>query len=255
MLTGLEGLLILGGAVAGFVNTVAGGGSALTLPLLMLTGLDASQANATNRIGVVFQSLSGAATFHRKGLRPWREVGIALPASLAGSALGTLAATWVPAATLERLFGVVFLLLAVTMVARPRWLAPTPRPDGRGRPPGVGGHLAFFAVGFYGGMFQAGVGIPLLLVAVGIFGVDLVRGTAIKVGLVLAYTLVSLGIFIWLTDLAWRSGLILAVGSALGSAVGARLAIKGGATFIRVMVALALLVAAARTLGITALFR
>lgn len=250
MITWLDGLLVLGGAAAGFVNTVAGGGSALTLPLLMMTGLDASQANGTNRIGVVLQSLTSTITFHNKGLRPWREVGSVLAASMLGSVAGALLATVLPPLALERLFGIVFLGLALAMIARPRWLAPELPADAVARRPGLAGQLAFFGVGFYGGLFQAGVGIPLVLVTVHFLRIDLVRSTAFKVGLVLLYSLGAFAIFLWQGELAWRAGLIIAVGGMVGSTLGARMALKGGAVFIRWMVALALFGTAGHTLGI-----
>ena len=250
MVTWQDGLLVLGGAVAGFVNTVAGGGSALTLPLLMWTGLDAGQANAANRIGVLLQTLTSTASFHAQGLRPWREVGQVLPATLGGALGGALLATVLPPLALERLFGGVFLLLAIAMLLRPKWLAPDLPPDAVARRPGLFGHLAFFGVGFYGGLFQAGVGIPLVLVTVHFLRIDLVRSTAFKSGLVLIYTLAAFLVFWSRGDLAWRAGLILAVGGMLGSALGAHLAIRGGAELIRWMVALALLGTAGHTLGI-----
>ncbi|MCA9524759.1 MAG: sulfite exporter TauE/SafE family protein [Myxococcales bacterium] len=248
MLDGLDLLLILGGAGAGFVNTVAGGGSALTLPLLMLTGLDARDANATNRIAVVLQGASGAWTFHQRGMRPWQETWRILPASLLGAAIGAGLATVMPPLALERLFGVVFLSLAVVMIGRPTWIIPAV-PEGEAQPTWRG-HLAFFGIGLYGGLFQAGVGIALLIVIVRSLHVDLVRATAVKVALVLIYTLVALAIFAWRGHLDWHRGLVLAAGSAVGSVVGVRMALRSGAKFIRVMVTLALLAASARTLGL-----
>lgn len=89
-----------------------------------------------------------------------------------------------------------------------------------------------------------------MLVTVHFLRIDLVRSTAFKSGLVLVYTLAAFLVFWSRGEMAWRAGLILAIGGMLGSALGAHLAIRGGAELIRWMVALALLGTAGHTLGI-----
>ncbi|MCB9542066.1 MAG: sulfite exporter TauE/SafE family protein [Myxococcales bacterium] len=237
-----EGLLFVGGAVAGFVNAVAGGGSALTLPILMLSGLDAGVANGTNRVAVTVQSAASAATFHRRGVRPWRAVARAACFALPGAVAGALVAVRLPPLALERLFGVVFLALAVLMVARPAWL--TPAGEGGGdRWPGAWGAAGLFAVGLYGGLFQAGVGIPLLVLLVGAMELDLVAANAVKGALVAVYTAVVLLVFGGAGQIAWGRGAVLAAGGLLGSVLGARAAIDRGAPFIRKLVFVALVAA------------
>lgn len=246
----LDLLLLLGGAAAGFVNTVAGGGSALTVPLLMLTGLDASVANGTNRLAVAVQAGAASATFHRRGVRPWRSVLRATAWALPGAVIGALVAIRVSADALETLFGLLFLTLAVLLVARPRWLVPDPDPEATPGWPSVGGGLALFAVGLYGGLLQAGVGIPLLVVMVRVMRLDLVGGAAAKAALVLIYTGLILLVFGAAGQIAWRAGLVLAAGGLLGSVLGAGAAVKRGAGFIRKMLFCALLLAGAKSLGL-----
>ena len=240
-------LLFGGGVFAGFVNTIAGAGSALTLPLLMLTGMDAGVANATNRVGVVFQSGSATVTFHRKGVRPWRSAATAVGSSLLGAAGGALLATRIAPPALERLFGVVFIFLALVMALRPRWLVP-PLTTGGPHPPGPGGHLALLAVGFYGGLFQAGVGIPMALVLVRALGVDLVAANAVKVAVVCVYTTLAVAIFAWAGQVAWAAGGVLAAGGLIGSAVGAHAAVVKGAPLVRKVIVAMLVAAAAKAL-------
>ena len=242
--------LVAGGVVAGFVNTLAGAGSALTLPLLMFTGLDASVANGTNRVAVLLQSFAGASTFHAQAVRPWGAAAAALPVIVAGAVIGAVGATHVSPTAMKRLFGVVFLSLAVVMASRPAWLVPNPPLGSEPHPPGPGGHAAFFVVGLYGGVFQAGVGIPLLLVVVRALGTDLVAGNAAKTGLVLVYTLAILGIFGSAGQIAWGPGIMLASGAVVGSIVGARFAVRRGAGFVRRLVMVALVAAGAHALGL-----
>ncbi len=242
--------LVAGGVGAGFVNVLAGGGSALTLPLLMLVGLDANQANGTNRIVVLLQSTAGAAEFHRRRIRPWMATRAALPPIVAGAVIGALVATRVSASAMEVLFGVLFLSLAAVMAVRPSWLVPEPPPDAAPHPPRPGGVAALFAVGLYGGVFQAGVGIPLLLVIVRAMGADLVQGNAAKTALVMVYTALVLGIFGAAGQLVWRPALLLSAGAVFGSLIGARFAVERGVGFVRKLVMLALLGAGGHSLGL-----
>ncbi len=243
----LDALLLLGGALAGFVNAIAGGGSALTLPLLMLTGMDAAVANGTNRVAVAVQAATATGTFHRKGVRPWRRAGRAALWALPGALIGALVAVRVSPAALEVLFGLLFLGLAVLMIRRPTWLVPDPS---EAREPTGWSGPALFGVGVYGGLLQAGVGIPLLVVMVRGLGLDLVRGNAAKAALVLIYTGLILAVFGAAGQVQWRAGAVLAAGGVLGSTLGARAAVARGSDFIRKALFVALLLAGAKALGL-----
>jgi uncharacterized membrane protein YfcA len=242
--------LALGGAIAGMINAIAGGGSALTFPLLLFAGLDAQVANGTNRLAILVQSVSAVGSFHQQGVRPWRLAMTAVAPALVGALIGSLLATILPPLALERLFGVVFLGLAVMMMLRPSVVVPEPIPDVAPHAPSTKGALALFGIGIYGGLFQAGVGIPLLIVVVHTLNVGLVRGNAIKVFLVMTYTTLALAVFAWQGQIDWHRGATLAVGGIFGSIIGARMTVRGGATLVKRVVLVALLVAAARTLGL-----
>lgn len=240
-------LLFLGGAAAGFVNAVAGGGSALTIPLLMLIGLDAGVANGTNRVAVAVQAAASAVTFHRREVRPWPTVGRAAVYALPAAVVGALVAVRIPPPALERLFGVVFLALAVVVIARPGWLTPV-EDAAPVRWPGVGGALGLVAVGFYGGLFQAGVGIPMMVLLVGAMRLDLVKANAAKAALVTVYTTLILLVFGSEGQIAWMDGAVLAAGGLVGGVLGASEAVRRGAPFIRRLVFLALIAAGVNAL-------
>lgn len=247
----LDLLLLLGGAVAGFVNAVAGGGSALTVPLLMLTGMDAAVANGTNRVAVAVQAATATGTFHRQRVRPWAKAGRAALFAIPGAIVGALVAVRVSPDALELLFGLLFLALAVLMLRRPTWLVPDPPADGAAeRPATRWSGPALFAVGLYGGLLQAGVGIPLLVVMVRGLGLDLVRGNAAKAALVLIYTTLILLVFGAAGQVQWRAGAVLAAGGVLGSTLGARAAVARGSDFIRKALFVALILAGAKALGL-----
>jgi uncharacterized membrane protein YfcA len=242
-LSGVEAiLLVAAGLAAGVVNTLAGGGSLLTVPALVLLGLPGTLANGTNRVGILIQSLVALGRFRAEGVSGFRDaVPVLLPVA-AGSLLGAVLISRVEDATFERLFGVLMLVL----------LVPTLRRRGAGAarswPRGLSS-AAYLAVGLYGGAFQAGIGIVLVF-ALSHAGHDLVRANALKLAVVAALTAVALPVFVWQGQVAWGPALLLAVGFAGGGELGARLAVRGGERLIRPVLAIAVLVLAGRMLGL-----
>jgi uncharacterized membrane protein YfcA len=233
-------LLAAAGFVASVVNTLAGGGSFLTLPLLIFLGLPAAEANGTNRLGVVAQNLAAVWGFDRKGVMDWR---LALRASVPAAAASALGA-WLALEVGDREFRriLAFLMIAVTL-----WTLVSPVLSRGGasavpRPPRP--RLAFWmfvAAGLYGGFVQAGVGF-LILAATTLAGLDLVRGNAVKVLIVLLVTVVALGLFAWDGKVRLGEGLALAGGSVAGSLVGVRLAVVKGERWMRWFVTAAVVV-------------
>lgn len=239
--------LALGGLAAGVINTLAGGGSLLTVPLLVLLGLPGTLANGTNRIGILVQNAVAAWRFRAQGVRVFREALPVLVPLSAGSALGALAISRLADQTFERVFGLLMLalLLPTLREASGRRAARRPRHPW---PPAVA-VAANFAVGLYGGAFQAGVGLALLAVLAR-EGHDLVRANAIKVIVVGVLTAVAVPVFAASGAVTWGPALALAAGYAAGGALGARLAVRGGERLIRAALAPAVLALAGRMLGL-----
>lgn len=234
-------LLAVTGFVAGALNVVAGGGSFLTLPVLILLGLPAPVANGTNRIGVLLQNLGGVWGFHRHQVLDWSwGLQVSLPA-LAGAVLGAWLAVDIGDLAFRRILASVMLLAALGPI-----VSTGPVPRGRPRPASSGFLIAgFFLVGVYGGFLQAGVGF-LILALTSLAGLDLVRGNAVKVLSVLLLTVLSLAVFAWYDRIDWRLGLVLGLGNAAGSVVGVRLAVVKGHRWLRGVVTVAILVFAVR---------
>lgn len=236
-------LLIGGGLLAGVINTLAGGGSLLSVPLLVLLGLPGTLANGTNRIGIVTQSLAASWRFRSEGVSGLRPAIPVLIPLAAGAGLGALAISHASDVLFERLFGALMLLLLVPTLWPRR-----PRGEARAWSPPVSAAV-FFGIGVYAGAIQAGVGLALVI-ALHHAGFDLVRANAIKMVVVSAVTLVALPIFAWQGQIAWLPGLVLAVGFGAGGVLGARLAVRGGERLIRPVLALAVVVLAGRMLGL-----
>jgi uncharacterized protein len=242
-------LAVIGaGFIAGFINTLAGSGSLVTLPLLIFIGLPANVANGTNRVGVLLQSLVGVGSFYRQRVLDLRG-GLALVTpAIVGAVVGAQIAVNLNETVMRRTIGALMVAMLVVILVRPRrWLEGRPE---AARRPGWKQWLTFFAIGVYGGFIQAGVGIFLLAGLVLGAGYDLVRANAVKVLIVLGFTIFALAVFVLNRQVEWQIGLILAVGNMLGAWVGARTAVKRGAVFVRWLLIAVVAVSAAQLLGV-----
>lgn len=219
-------LLFPAGFLAGIVNVLAGGGSFLTLPVLIASGLPIEIANGTNRISVIVQGLYATADYHKKGQFDAKLYRTLLPPILIGSLGGAYLATRIAPEQLGRVFGVLFLMMAVFLLVRGRLKRQSPTKPHPLR------YLALFLVGAYGGFIQAGVGLWILLTSSTLFAVDALRANTVKLPLTLTFTAPALLLFLQADMVRWIPGLILAVGTVLGAVVGVRLSLKGGAPLI-----------------------
>ena len=236
-------LLILGGAAAGFINTLAGGGSAITIPILTeMVGI--SSANGTNRIAVLAASLSGIAGFQRGKAVPWKRVAPLILPAVTGAAFGAWVATQTDPAVMRKLFALVLILVAASVLFRPaRWVEE--RKAGLREP---WRFIAFAGIGFYGGFVQVGVGFLLLAGLVLGGGLNLVNGNAAKVVLVALYTPVALFLFATAAQVDVSIGVVLALGQMTGAWVASQLAITRGAGWVRWVLVVAAMLAAVRLL-------
>ncbi len=236
-------ILIFGGAAAGFINTLAGGGSAVTIPILNeMVGI--STANGTNRIAILAAQFAAIAGFQRGKAVPWKRVLPLLPPAIVGAGLGAWAATKTSPDVLRQVFAVVLLLVALSVVTKPsRWVEER---DAALHEPWRS--LVFLAIGFYGGFVQAGVGFMLLAGLVLGGGLTLVNGNAAKVVLIAAYTPVALLLFASAAQVDWSVGAVMAIGQMTGAWIAAKLAIAKGASWIRWVLVAAAVVAAFRLL-------
>ncbi|MDH3271782.1 MAG: sulfite exporter TauE/SafE family protein [Gemmatimonadota bacterium] len=238
-------LLVGAGLVAGTINSIAGGGSLLTLPLLIFIGLPPTVANATNRIAIVVGGIGATSSFHKRDLIPFAWVKFGLPPALVGVALGTWGAMKIGDVAFERILAGILVAAAAWMIWRPdpplagdnplepdpskRWLL-------RG---------AFFVLGLYSGFIQAGIGF-LFLALLAANGLDLVRANAVKVPLILAFTILAVVLFAFAGMLDWQAGLMLAAGQFFGAKLGVHLQVLKGQAWVRNVLTVAIVVFALR---------
>lgn len=221
----LYACLVIAGFLAGIVNTMAGGGSFLTLPALLLFGLEPQAANATNRIAILCSTASAVATFRKHGhLNARATIRLATP-TLLGVPVGALVAVRLPPDAFERLFGVMFLAMAVLLLANPKRFLDSSQQKTY---PAFWQYPIFFAIGIYVGFIQAGMGI-LLLIAMSYFTrSELVASNAIKNSIGFVVTFAAASVFVFYNLVEWLPGLVMAAGNVIGGIVGAKLAIKKG---------------------------
>lgn len=221
--------VFLVGILVGFINTLAGGGSLISLPLLIFLGLPANVANGTNRLAILVQSLVATVGFHRKRKLPWRlALSLTLPATV-GAWFGAGLAAHIDEALFKRILA-VFLVLAIAFFLKRTPPQPRTHPAWLLLP-------VFLAIGFYGGFLQAGVGILILLATVGMCGMDLTKANAIKSVMVSCYTVFALVRFVQAGQVVWSYAIVLAVGNLAGALFGVSFAVTRSQRTIQYVVA------------------
>ena len=238
-------IIVVGiGVVAGIINTLAAGGSMLTLPVLMALGLPPNMANGTNRIAIFLQNVVGVGSYHRERVMDFPSgFRVGIPAA-AGAIAGAFIAVNLNDEVMKlAIAGVMIVVFFLILLNPNRWIK-----SHEEHPPIPYWLQAiiFFFVGIYGGFIQAGVGFFLLTGLVLAGGYELVKANTLKIFIILLYTPVALLIFFLHGDVDLKLGLILAVGNMAGAWIGTRMVIRRGAKFIRYFVLVAILVASAK---------
>jgi len=219
-------VLIVIGIFAGFMNTIGGGGSMLSLPALMLLGLPAHIANGTNRLGIFLQCALSSRKFYLKGkIEKKTIIPVAVP-TLIGALVGALTASYLPETILKPLLLTTMIGMGIAMLAKPTIVAPpegTPILTCKECPMAW---IALFLSGVYGGFVQGGVGLVIILSLTGILQYDLVRANALMLITVAVFTVIAVIVFAVQQQIMWMPALALALGMGIGGLVGVRFALN-----------------------------
>ncbi|MEW8219707.1 MAG: sulfite exporter TauE/SafE family protein [Candidatus Thiodiazotropha taylori] len=231
-------LLALVGVAAGWLNVMAGGGSLLTIPVMLFMGIPGPVANGTNRIAILAQNITAVTAFRRRGYSDFK-LGFSLAAAASLGAIGgasvgvKLDGVW-----FDRVLALVMVGVMILMATGHDKIKPT---GGERKAKNLfTGHLLMVGAGFWGGFIQIGVGFILMPILHRVLGLDLVRVNMHKVLIVLVYTIVALGIFAANLELMWWIGISLAIGNSIGGWLGAHTTITHGEGLIRRVLYLAL---------------
>jgi len=242
-------LVVAAGFACGFINTLAGSGSLISLPLLIFLGLPANVANGTNRVAILLQTMVSVNTFRREGkLKISNGLWLAVPAII-GAVVGAQIAVNLDEQMMRNVIGGLMVVMLIVILIKPkRWLVG--RVDLMDQKPGIKQLVTFFGIGIYGGFIQAGVGIFLLAGLVLAAGYELVRANAVKNLIILLFTAFALIIFIYNGQVRFEMGLILAVGNMLGAWVATKMAVQRGAEFVRYILIAVVIVSSLVLLGV-----
>jgi uncharacterized membrane protein YfcA len=236
--------VFLAGFISSFINIMAGGGSALTLGILMLSGLDPAVANGTNRIGLLVAGLSGAAAYKSENLGNAKESLWFGLAALPGAVLGSIFAIQVDKVIFERLLALVIIFVAITLFIKPPVKYSSSRPGRKYARIWI--YPVMFFIGLYGGFIQAGVGFLIMASLRHMLAMDLVTVNMHKNLIVLFYTIPVLFIFGLTGNIQWAYAGILALGNALGAWLSVKVSVKKGEKIVKAALGAALLLMAVK---------
>ena len=226
-------LLAAVGIVAGFLNVLAGGGSLLTVPVMVFMGLPGPVANGTNRLAILVQNFTAVVAFLQRGFSDFRLsltlAGCAIPGAIVGAMVGVnLDGEW-----FNRILAIIMVAVMVIMYFDKK---PSDKADPDYQPTRkqlIKGHLLMVGVGFWGGFIQLGVGFIIMPVLHRVMGLDLVRTNMHKVFIIFTYTIVALALYASQVEIMWMVGAALALGNGIGGYLGAHVAISKGEKLIK----------------------
>ena len=223
-------LLFAAGVVSGWINVLAGGGSILSVPVMVFLGLPGPVANGTNRIGIIAQNLFAVWSFFRNGFSDFRLSATLSLCAAFGAFFGALLGARLDGVWFERTLAVVMLgVVAVMMTGTGQKKA-----EGTGPVRNLAlGHVLMVGAGFWGGFIQIGVGFILMPILNRVMGLDLVRTNMHKVFIALIFSLVALAVFASQVEIEWALGVALAAGFALGGWLGANAVVAKGEKLIK----------------------
>jgi uncharacterized protein len=225
-------ILIVVGFFAGVINTLAGGGSLFTLPVLIFLGLPPNIANGTNRIAIVIQSLSGALGYKSKGISNFPfNIYLGISASI-GAVIGAQIAIDLDGRLFNRILAIILIVVGglILMNAKNLTHKLPERLTGKYLLFGI---IGFFFIGIYGGFINAGIGIVIMLFLNRINRLSLVKTNASKTAIVFIYSSLALAVFAFNDAINWKSGLLMALGTSVGAWWASRWSVKKGDQVIR----------------------
>ncbi len=230
-------LLFFVGTVAGFLNVNAGGGSTLTLPVLIFLGLDGATANGTNRLAILLQNSSAIYNFRKENYSDFKLSFKMSLLTLPGAILGAFWAVNIDDALFKKILALVIIFVIITLFIPQKTNNAV---ENRNKIPPFA-YFTLFLAGIYGGVVQAGVGFIFMAILRNLMKFDLVKVNMHKVFIVWIYTLPVLAVFILSGKISWALGLSLAVGNMLGAKLAVKYAVKKGEKAIKFLLVIVLL--------------
>ena len=226
-------ILVFVGLMAGAINTLGGGGSLLTLPSLIFLGLPPSIANASNRIGILFSSISATTGYASKGVMNF-PFNIYLGFSaLFGSLLGAKIAIEIDGQLFNKILSILMIIVLLLIVFKPSNTQNNFVEKLHGKHLLIS-ILIFFLIGIYGGFINAGIGIIIMFFLNSFNNLSLVKSNATKVSVVSIYTFAAVLFFAYNNKIDWEAGFVLATGTSVGAWLASRWSVLKGDKTIKI---------------------
>lgn len=225
-------ILLIGGLFSGTINTIVGGGSLISVPLLIITGLPPHLAIGTNRFAMIFNTGVGAIEYHKK-IQYKIEVALLLAifASI-GSYLGANIVLQIDEALLNYVIGVLMLIIGgVTVFKKKIGIEENKMIITKGKRILI--VVLTFFLGVYGGFFGAGISTMFTFVIVSFFGTSFIKSAGITRFIVSILSIIASLVFLYNMSIDFVFGVILAISFIVGASLGVKLALKAGNVWIR----------------------
>jgi len=236
------------GSLAGFINVMAGGGSTITLPALIFLGLEGSLANGTNRVAILIQNIAAIISFRQEKYSKFKLSLKLAVFTIPGAIAGAIIAVNISDELFQNILAYVLIGVIISMLLRKldqkkignnqelqsSWLI----------------FPVMFAIGFYGGFIQVGVGFMLMASLYHLMRLNLVHVNMHKVFIVFIYTIPALLVFLFTNNVNWKFGLCMAAGNAFGAWWSAKVSVKRGEGVIRIVLVVLILMMSLRLLNI-----
>ena len=239
-------LLFLAAFFAGFVDSIAGGGGLITIPVLLIVGIPPLESIATNKLQGQFGALSATIAYARRGHVKLRTQLPMAAMALVGGAVGASLASLVPSAWLAGAIPFLLIAIAIFFAIKPNL---NDTDSHRRVTPFVFGLTAVPLVGLYDGVFGPGAGSFYMLGFVLLAGFGMLKATAHTKLINLGSNFGSFLVFAATGSILWKLGLLMGVGQFLGAQVGSRLAMKNGARLIKPLLVISCLALALKLLS------
>lgn len=237
---GIVVVLVISGILVGFINTLAGGATIISMTTFMALGMPIAVANGTNRIAVVLQNLTSSANFFKKNLLDVRMgLKLSVPA-IVGNIVGSQLAVTINEDVFRICLAVVLTaILGFMVLSTDKRLKGDGNSNFRVRPIH---YFWFLLIGFYGGYVYVGLGYLILAVTIASMRLDIVTSNALKGFVVLVSTPFSLAVFIYNNDVNYVYGLVHALGNIIGAYFASQYAIGWGVRFLRMFMMVVIVV-------------
>ncbi|MDY3331866.1 MAG: TSUP family transporter [Pelistega sp.] len=238
-------LFFAAAALAGFIDSIAGGGGLIGIPVLLLSGLPPLNALATNKVQGMAGSFTASVTMMKKGVVDFKKIWFAALMSFVGATLGTICVHYIDVSVLDILIPIVLIMIGLYFLLVPNIGDVEKKPRLK---ESTFNTTVVPGIGFYDGIFGPGTGSFFSLSNIALRGQQIVTATGNAKVFNFASNIAAVVVFVLSGKVVWLVGGIMMVGQILGAYLGSLMVIKKGSKLIRPLVVIMCFLMVARYL-------